>query len=796
MRNFLYFIKTNDGRFLYENNGSVGVSTLPKPLVYTPDKWLDIEIKRQRHQEYFGLQREFSVPIDFVKDGAVIVKDAYYRRGIEEVLQLIIANKRLLLEGHTYILTEDGQPILTEDGLPIEMENPGFYGYYYSALYGGEIDLSQFKHRGPKVTANIMEGGISKLLKANENTEYEIDLDDAVEVELDGIFLHEKKNFIFSELSTTGSHFPGVIYTISEGKSTGLAAFSVYAEHAESPNLATSPNYWLAASQAVQGIRLEGVLKLHFQPDANDAPCFVYIKTSKGRTLNTAAITGAGYREIVIDTTFDLEADERVFFWTDTSQWGLVIYQETTLSLNYRSRYKTTYAKALQPLTLLKKICAKMGITKVESNLLEEHKNLVVTSGDALRGFDNAVIKTSFSKAFKSFNTILSCATGIIGDELRIERKPFFVDYANPIDLGECKDIEASPAVDYVINTIKIGFPEQKYDDVNGRYEVNVTHTYTTPVTRLSKELNLVSDFRADARGIEYTRINFEGKETTDGDSDNDVFVIHVMNTITAGYLRLHRGLNPYASGIMEPESVFNLWLSPRQCLLRNGQYIRSCFYKMDSERLMLQRSDKEVTLMISEPGKPVMEEYADVLISSLGDRLFTPNLLEFNSRVPENLLELLKDNPLRSFKTRVNGVTYVGLPVEDSFKPASNDALSFKVLSAPYNNLESLIDYDGYSVDVPPPMPSGCLAKIVHVEILPEGTKYRVTVYTSGSPVAHFKYKFGLVIMPGNTFTKSLSHTWLIDPLTSGTYLLRITPVCEGGVEGEPYQTSFTSNG
>jgi hypothetical protein len=78
-----------------------------------------------------------------------------------------------------------------------------------------------------------------------------------------------------------------------------------------------------------------------------------------------------------------------------------------------------------------------------------------------------------------------------------------------------------------------VGHREQTSDDVNGKFGFNGYQVYTSPYQRGSKELDLQSPYKADPYEIELTRINFDGRTTTDSQSDNDVFVIDVNQATT-----------------------------------------------------------------------------------------------------------------------------------------------------------------------------------------------------------------------------------------------------------------------
>src|SRR5581483_6203279 len=191
-KSHIYFLVDEMNRSLYVEGDVVKVSGIPRPLAFSPDGWTKIEIDNQRNTKYFALDRSFTIPLDFVEDGALILKDAYYKKGVEAKIYLVILKQKLQL-------TKDGAGNIT-----------GF-GYYYDSFYRGEIDFSQFQHAGPKATVNIMEGGIPKYIKANENTKYELDVDvpEARYVLMDGINLKQSSKFLVIDPSAdnfNGNH--------------------------------------------------------------------------------------------------------------------------------------------------------------------------------------------------------------------------------------------------------------------------------------------------------------------------------------------------------------------------------------------------------------------------------------------------------------------------------------------------------------------------------------------------------------------------------------------------------------
>jgi hypothetical protein len=672
-KDFIYFFFNENNDSYYKYGDTVLLSASLKPLEFTPDGWKKIQIQNQRNGTYFALDRSFTVPLEYVKDGAQMLKYIYYNFGVEAKVYMSVCEQRLFFDATNY-------------------------GFYYTLLYRGEIDLANFKHDSTKVTVNIMEGGMPKLIKAYENTKYEIPVDvpDAVDILMDGVLLSEKHNFIIPSISLPFNHLLFASFINKDGNASGVASFTVFG-HLAYPDFATSDEYLFAVTQDITGMKLKGQIK--FRCTGSAAHYYLRLMTSSGRTLtiidNEPVSIGQTYT-FDFDFTFDAFKGERFFLVnaTNNNLFFVANYLDSEFSLSFQSQYKETSIKGLRPLYIFQQLISKIsdGAYVPQSTYLQSIQDVVVTCGDAVRGITGAKIKTSLRDFFTSYNSDFGIGMGMMGSTLRLEEKAFWVQYTDVVDLGEVSKMKVSPATDLLINNIKIGTPNQDYDDVNGKQEFNTTHEYSAPITRVAKDLNLISVYRKDCYGIEFTRLNLDGKATTDNDSDNDVFMIHIEdNPRVDGFFHLDRSLNAGAAGLLTPSTVFNLYLTPARGLRRNGNYIRSLFYKLDAKYLKFQTTDKNDLVVAGG-----ITENADAQIASLDPALFSANYLEFETKVPLNYLELLNANPLKAFAGTWAGFAFIGIPDKVSVQPGDNGAQTFKLLASPTTNLTQLITIDG----------------------------------------------------------------------------------------------------
>jgi len=82
--------------------------------------------------------------------------------------------------------------------------------------------------------------------------------------------------------------------------------------------------------------------------------------------------------------------------------------------------------------------------------------------------------------------------------------------------------------------------------------------------------LDLTSPYRTDSYGFQLLADKQYVTNTTDDQSDNSIFVVHVQ--LDGANYKLNR-VAPI-TGVKSPETMFNAVLSPRQCLIRNASLL------------------------------------------------------------------------------------------------------------------------------------------------------------------------------------------------------------------------------
>lgn len=532
-KSFIFWLFNKDKKALYfdkivrEATGILKPDGQPAHLEYSPDGWKDILVKYGRNIKYLGLFRDFTAPMNFKKDGARIVKDAMWKLGMEAIIYLGISKL-----------------------------NRTVYPPKYEPWYVGELDFSKFDQKKSSVTLNVMEGGMSKYLKAYENTTYEIPVDEDPEAQIvvmDGLpFSNRIEYSIYNDTefyTRDGKTWTIGIGTISQDGSTeGILNQDQFRQELD------IDQYFMIDDTKSIFPNITGtisIIKYHVADRENIK--FFIRKTNKLTGVNTDYVIwngepADGPHSYDFDFTIPLIPSDRLFLVVTPDNVGLAFpyFQITggSMVVTYEVTFQQTFIKALKPLRLFQKIVEKMTESRytASSSYLDSMTDLLITSGSAIRNHEGennsvtgSIIKTSISEFFSALN-IRGIGMGIENDVLIIEKTSYFFQNGISMELGEVSEFEVNVAEDLIFNTIKVGYANQTYDEVNGKDEFNVTQNYTTPHTRIVKELDLTSPYRADAYGIELMRLNLDGKDTTDNSADNDTFLLNVKQGGTYTY--------------------------------------------------------------------------------------------------------------------------------------------------------------------------------------------------------------------------------------------------------------------
>lgn len=341
----------------------------------------------------------------------------------------------------------------------------------------------------------------------------------------------------------------------------------------------------------------------------------------------------AKFKGDINDTKFQVTLKENEclsFVWAFRNDYGAVEQGQFTFTrfgkfqIDYMSKSKQeARIDIISPSVLLQKYVDMM--TGQEGRFhasidWQEDFDIMIVAAESIRRIEGAKLYGSPNDFFDWMN-VLGYEYKVDGRKLTFRRRDeFFKKNVTAMRMreDEVADLIIQSDGTYAYTSVEIGYDKQDYDSINGRCEANGTFAYTTGyVTRDDNKLSLVSPYRADSIGIELLCQETD-KETTDKDSDNDVFFI----AVTSGLGRYLTYEKQVIEDIEIGLNMFNAPFNPYNLVKRNESLIG-----INTNKLKFKSTDMSRTAQIvNRVNNRGFSPYVDQAITK---KLFDP--IEYN---------------------------------------------------------------------------------------------------------------------------------------------------------------------
>lgn len=749
---FKYYLRAFNGSnydyYSVNSSGTIVVTasgTPINPIQYAPNGWQDKDVIWKRGFTYHGIFTTYANPLRFERDARKILRQKFYTQGTEAVMELYIEK-------------------LNESD------------YTYSPFYYGEFDFATFTDYEDDCQCAMRDGGFLTKFQAREENDYEIPVEsnaDVVWVKIDGgppLWCYMKFTGLEQPQDDSGSplydaangvNMPTLLPYITEGYSNGdienkgndfIGTFSQCFQQAwiSAISLSMADKYYLrnTSPSTTYEVKIKGALVIGTIADAGaTARCRVRTFRAAYGTSTiiqdhalidgiTYAAGASGVERLEFEHVYSLAPNECLwlsFFYTN----GTFGHKFHIFSLELEAQFQNFVPDAYVPVLpagrvfegIMDKITDNGTTTSVVDVLDNDYPQIHITSGDALRRLSESQLKLSFNKLFRSldYHLDLCLKYGKTADELTLDDKETVYDNSTQIlDLGEVAKLEVMPLKELNFSTLKIGSPNNVYDEVNGKEEYNVTSEFSSPLQKVIATRDMVSDIRSDMFGIVLTIANLTDKKQADSEADNDPFFIDVdtsavagtfdLNGVTTNYYNLYRkpiNLTPGASyweidnifidvngNYSNQDKAFNIFFTPKRMLYRNGRFLRSILFHQGSEDLKLITTGKNtsgnVRLITSEGIVPtVIDESLDENINDLStssNAYFAPFLFKVTAKTPVSLLSTINTDPYGFVAFRWLGDSYYGYILQMSEKVAERQKGDFELIAMTDTDFSNLI--------------------------------------------------------------------------------------------------------
>lgn len=654
------------------------VNSVRTEIVFAPDKWdSNSKIGYKRDMLYFGIIRTFGLPLEFVKDGATILRRAYYANGVQA-------------------------------GVKIEVEQLNRSTLKYLPVFVGDIDFSKAEDSEDRFTVTLMQSGASERIKAYDDTKYEYPLtgDDVVNMIIPGVVFDERAGWIFIPTP------PGMFRFIPE---TTLTTGSFQSGFIESQNTtaqavgdndfsAGNPGYdnWFIRATRNQEVTIKGSVKGNYLTITGGPGYSILIKDQTNATvkvLKSDPSSSSGSYNVEFEEVINMTEGQRLYFYFRTNGTGgnrLTISEPTDFVSFYDSVSDPSPCKGIKASSLFKRVINKIspGAASASNLLSTTWENLIFTSGNGIREIPGAKIQISLKQLFQTFESIDDGGLGIENEVVRLELKSYFFRNSQIVNVGPVSKCRIKCAEQFMAIGAEVGYDDGNTDETNGLKEYNSGQEWQWPITRVQNKKNWVSDARADQYGIEKIRKDYNVlkiKGTNDTSSDNDTFMIDCY--LDGDIYRPVLG-SSYQSVTGLPEAVaaaaYNLRITPKKNLLRHGAYLRGVLDKMDSYYINFASAEKnaELKTVLDSVG---VKENENILVASLPDKYFIPHIAKISCKLPFSAQAMFDALPFGYIAFKWKGVTLKGFILEASIDIARNSEQELELLLTPDNNLLNL---------------------------------------------------------------------------------------------------------
>ncbi|KIO75570.1 hypothetical protein TH53_19725 [Pedobacter lusitanus] len=653
-------------------------------IIFAPDGWdKDTTVTYKRSEDYFGLIRSLALPLQFVLDGATILRQAFYKYGIEAEVR-------------------------------IEVEVLNKASWQYKPFFRGDIDFSKFEDLKDHVSVTLMESGATRNIKAFEGVKYEYELrgSDIVDIVLPGIGFSEKSTYFFSPTEGRATRRIPAMPIITNGFSSQY----VLAQGVDGGDINddgfNNSNGWFVKGNRPEVInlnivgRIKGFATKTIVTGGSIQNFTIEIRNDSGsfvQVLYTSPSMGLRDDERVdfdvnINLTFSISNNERLFFYirpdpNDPPRTLVTFVQEGDITVSYATTSPPSICKGIPAINLYKRIMARITPgTQVESFMLSNNwKNLIFTCGDGIREVGGAKLSIAWKDFYKTFNGLEHAAFGLENGVARLESGAYFARNIEIINISNVKDFKLTAAESFVFNSVKIGYEDGNTDNKDGREEYNSGQIWAMPSTRIQKQQDWISPTRADQFGIEKLRLDYNIiKNTSDTSSDNDVFMVECFKDGDS-YRPILGSSYSHIEDLISKDSAYNLNLTPKKNLLRHAPYLRSMLDKLDTRYINFGSGDKNTALLTIKDGVRVKEN-ENIPISSLSGKYFLPYIATFTAKLPVNSMWLIDKMPFGYVSFTWNDVKLKGYILEISVDIAKNTEQEFKLLLTNDNDLQNLV--------------------------------------------------------------------------------------------------------
>lgn len=645
--------------------------------------WEDVELAYKRN-DYDGVVRSFSTKFEFSNGAYSLLLDEYLKNYLKATASIVYYTRN--------------------------------NSWLWNEVFRCALDYSTFSYDGTTCEINAIDDSLAALINAKKGTQYEYavsNIKEDIPLKYDGLVMSAFSQWEWQGTEDEGTGDYYVDYSFNNDHTAGVnqrGQFAAYMVANEFPfsNRLEAYDGGSMSTEYANGHQLTAEERQQYVvfKSLSDDPLTVHVKLNMnlrvsrtdGGSTDTNTLfwllhvnrDGVSYGDdeyrigmpngkttvLSYEKDITMQKNDAIMVWfmlgADVRISQTAADHETDVfEIRTTMRNREQRMDVVKPVTLLNRLLQSMngGQTGISGSIAEgvdsRLDKTMLLAAESARGLEHAKIYSSYNQ----FCDWMSAEFGfvpVVDDEAKrvsfVHRNQLFQDFLVK-DMGdEVTEFKYEVNESQIYSRFRVGYDKVDYDSVNGRDEWRFTTEYTTGVTLTDNKLELISPYRADSYGIEFLSAK-RGEETTDDESDTDVFMVGVGLNTGAGRYELVRGGQYVVTGVLSPDTMFNVMYSQRYMIAANERYI--C---VSASSLEYASSDGNSDVVVDG-----VSGRSDI---SLGNRLFTVGRLSFSTgdvEKPEDLTGYLA--------VKRNGRTYKGYVQSASYCHGKDKAVTYELI-------------------------------------------------------------------------------------------------------------------
>lgn len=697
-----------------------------------PAGWKELELRLKRSTRYKGLFHEFSLPIKFYRDsGKAWIDNVYQTQGFEAVVTVALeyweAEYVSLLSGRMNLSSYKSDRLYTE----VNLENNDI----------AQRLLNRETLRVDLLRADTIDG---QALNTYSFAPYDLTLHSKLIYLASGIADAGGSRTVSTSYTSPGNALKRGFVTHQWPQDMGdlkeMASVTTVGNFGKNLSLANSnlQHIYRADDDLIQWPQAIDI-EFNFSGTYSDADAlarsricqYVSLNIAWGealdsknlQTLNLGQLDGLGYLtslalfqdtfDITGTTSITLNKGDQVWLY-----WFVGPYTVTTSGtgdINYTWDYITAFLNLTVSSTTDPSTCKAFPIFEAWARLTEiitdnpdpcidsnffgrlnsdpqsYYANgcgafTALTSGYQIRKFEEKGIHVSLQELFDTCNALFGIGIQAEDTVIRVEDNAYFFGSTVLHTFTNIRDVELTIASEWIFNKVQAGFASWEGERVAGLDEFLVARQYGNNITNIDNELELTSPSICSGYAIEVTRRQLiTSDQTKDWRYDDDSFVIALARDLYFDQPLLTDSEKDEnftsVTGIISPETAYNLRFSIARNLIRNMDYIGSSLTFWPGALLRVTEREANTLLVSQSALSECPGDYSGASIADIDDiqfddanielstSLFIPELYRFSSSLKPSEWLTIKANPGAVIAFTYNGEARQGYLLESSYK-------------------------------------------------------------------------------------------------------------------------------